>query len=348
MTGDADDARKAVKRRRVRTSSKATIDVVAQEAGVSTATVSRVLSGSTGVSSELVDRVQRAVRALSYQPNGAARGLASGSLHSLGVIVPDLGNAYFFDIVKAMHRAALLDGYRLVIADSDGEVDTELSTARDLLGQVDGLVLMSPRMTTTGLKELAHQSTPVVLINRVELGVDLPMVAVDNVTAIMDLCAHLAGLDHRRIAYLAGSELAWQNRERWAAVQTAAKLLGMDAISVPGDGTIEGGHAAVSNALARDRTALICFNDLSALGAVSALRDLGMTVPGDVSVSGFDDIDIARHVNPRLTTVVSPKAEVGATAWEAMRTLLAGETVTSSPALPAHLLIRDSTGPARG
>ena len=294
---------------------KATIDIVAQQAGVSTATVSRVLSGSTAVSAEPVDRVQQAVQQLSYQPDGAARGLASGSLRHLGVIVPDLGNAYFFDIVKHMHRAALAEGYRIMIADSDGEVDTELATARDLLGQVDALVIMSPRMPLAGLKELARQSTPVVLVNRIELGVDLPMVAADNVSVIKDLCAYLAGLGHRRMVYLAGSELAWQNRERWKAVQTAAKLLGLQAESVPGDGTIESGHAAVPDALTYNPTALICFNDLSAFGAISALRDRGKSVPQDISVSGFDDIEIARHIQPPLTTIVSPKADIGLQAW---------------------------------
>lgn len=342
-----DNHRRSTRRRRAPAhGTKATIDIVAQQAGVSTATVSRVLSGSMTVSAELVDRVQQAVKQLSYQPNGAARGLASGSLRHLGMIVPDLGNAYFFDIVKSMHRSALAEGYRIMIADSNGEADTELDTARDLLGQVDGLVVMSPRMSVAGLKELARQPTPVVLVNRIELGVDLPMVAVDNVTAIMDLCAHLAGLGHRRIVYLAGSDLAWQNRERWKAVETASKLLNLHAVSIPGDGTLESGYAAVPVALEHSPTALVCFNDLSAIGAISALRDLGKTVPQDMSVSGFDDIEIARHTQPKLTTVISPKNEIGAHAWAALHDLLAGQAVTSSPTLPTHLVIRDSTGVA--
>jgi DNA-binding LacI/PurR family transcriptional regulator len=346
MEPTSDNEGRPGRRRRAPAHPKATIDVVARQAGVSTATVSRVLSGSTAVSAELVDRVQKAVRALSYQPNGAARGLASGSLRHLGVVVPDLGNAYFFDIVKHMHRAALAEGYRIMIADSNGDVDAEIATARDLLGQVDGLVMMSPRMSTDRLKELGRQPTPVVLVNRVELGVDVPMVAADNVTAVMDLCAHLADLGHRRVVYLAGSDLAWQNRERWKAVQTASKLLNVHAVSVPGDGTIESGYAAVDAALRHQPTALICFNDLSALGAISALRDRGMTVPQDISVSGFDDIEIVRHVEPRLTTVVSPKDSLGAQTWAAMHALLAGEPVGPTILVPAELLIRESTGPS--
>lgn len=337
----------AVKRRRVQAGGRrATIDIVAQQAGVSTATVSRVLSGSTAVSAELVERVQRAAAQLSYQPNGAARSLASGSLGHLGVIVPDLGNAYFTDIVQHMHRAAHADGFRIIIADSNGEADTELAAAQDLLGQVDGLVIMSPRMNSIGLKELARQNTPVVLINRVEIGIDLPMIAADNTTPIMDLCAHLAGHGHRRLTYLAGPESTWQNRQRWNAVQAAAKLLNLQATTVPADGTIEGGYTAAAQALASTPTALLCFNDLSALGAISALRDLGKSVPQDFSVSGFDDIDMARHIQPQLTTVVSPKAEIGTRAWEAVHALLNGQTTTSSPALPADLVLRDSTGPA--
>jgi DNA-binding LacI/PurR family transcriptional regulator len=324
---------------------RVTIETVAKAAGVSIATVSRVMSGSASVKPELAARVKKVAGELSYRPSTAARGLVVGSLRNVGVILPDLANAYFFDVVKQMHHGAAADGYRMLIADYSGDATDEFATALDLLGQVDGLVLLSTRIPAAGLKELAKQSTPVLLVNRVELGVDAPMVAVDNFTAMLEVCGHLAQLGHRRVVYVKGSDLAWQNRERWRAVEMA-RVLGIEAVAVPADGTIEGGYQAVDEALGHEPTALICFNDLTALGVISRLRERGVAVPDDMSVTGFDDITMARHLTPPLTTVVSPKTQLGHQAWEMMRAALKDEPVTSPPLIPAELVIRESTGPA--
>lgn len=329
---------------RVPASRRVTINTVAKAAGVSIATVSRVMSGSSSVTPDLAARVHKVAEELSYRPSTAARGLVLGSLRNMGVILPDLANAYFFDVVKQMHHGATADGYRMLVADYSGDAADELATALDLLGQVDGLVLLSSRIPTSGLKELARQSTPVLLVNRVELGVDLPMVAVDNFTPMMELCGHLAKLGHRRIVYVKGSDLAWQNRERWRAIEMA-KVLGIEATAVPSDGTIEGGYDVVEEALTHEPTALVCFNDLTALGVISKLRERGLRVPEDISVTGFDDIDMARHLAPRLTTVVSPKIDLGDQAWSLMRAALNNETTTSPPLISANVVIRESTGP---
>jgi LacI family transcriptional regulator, repressor for deo operon, udp, cdd, tsx, nupC, and nupG len=331
--------------RSVSGSGRVTIRTVAKAAGVSTATVSRVMSGSPVVATELAERVRRVAEELSYQPNEAARGLVMGALRNVGVMLPDLGNSYFFEVIKQMHHGAAADGYRMLVADHEGDGADEFAAARDLLGNVDGLMLLSSRIPVSGLKRLARQSTPVVLVNRVELEVDLPMVAVDGFTPMMELCSHLAGLGHRRAVYVSGSELAWQNRERQRAIEMA-KLFGLESTVVSCDGTVEGGYGAVDTALDHEPTALICFNDLSALGAISRLRELGLRVPEDVSVTGFDDITMARHIAPRLTTVVSPKAQLGEQSWGLMRAALAGEPTSSPPLIPAAVVIRDSTGPA--
>ncbi|RVW02696.1 LacI family DNA-binding transcriptional regulator [Rhodococcus xishaensis] len=317
--------------------------MVAKAAGVSTATVSRVMSGNPAVTPELAARVHAAAEEMAYRPSGAARGLALGSLRNVGVILPDLANAYFFDVVKQMHHGARADGYRMLVADYSGTADDEYATAVDLLGQVDGLILLSSRIPVSGLKDLATQSTPVVLVNRVELGIDLPMVAVDNFTAMMELCGHLAQLGHRRVVYIAGSDLSWQNRERWRAVEMS-KVLGIEAFKVEADGTIEGGFSATESALVHEPTAMICFNDLTAVGVISKLRELGVRVPEDVSVTGFDDVEIARHIAPRLTTVQSPKAQLGEQAWRLLQEALRNEPGTSVPVLHAKVVIRDSTG----
>ncbi|WP_051023052.1 LacI family DNA-binding transcriptional regulator [Nocardia pneumoniae] len=324
---------------------RVTIRTVANAAGVSTATVSRVMSGVNTVNPELAARVRRAAEELAYRPSEAARGLARGGLRHVGLLMPDLANSYFHDIAKHLHQAASQAGFRMLIADHTGDPADEYTTAWDLMGHVDGLILLSSRITATGLKELARQTTPVVLVNRVELGVDLPMVGVDGFTGMLELCAHLADLGHRQVVYLSGSDHAWQDRERWRAIQTS-HFLGIQAVRVECDGTLEAGYHAIEHALGHHPTALICFNDLSAIGAISKLRELGIDVPTDISVTGFDDITIGRHVPPALTTVASPRDELGRRAWSLLHAALEQQPPAEvSTLLTTSLIKRQSTGP---
>jgi LacI family transcriptional regulator len=306
------------------------------------------MRGTSTVKPELVERVRKVADELSYRPSETARNLALGALRNIGALMPDLSNAYFQDVVKGMHDDASEAGFRMLIADHSGTSDDEFATAWDLMGHVDGLALLSSRIQLPGLKELSRQKTPVVLVNRVEHGVDLPMIGVDSFTATLELCAHLAELGHRRVVYLSGSELAWQDRERWRAVQTGVKLLGLTAARVESDGTIETSFAATPEALTHEPTALVCFNDLAAIGAISKLRELGLDVPGDISVTGFDDIAIGRHVFPALTTATSPRDELGRRAWTLLHDAIRGrEPVENAVLLPGTLQKRQSTGPVR-
>lgn len=336
------EAANTAERRRV------TIRTVAKAAGVSTATVSRVMSGVSTVKPELAERVRRVAEELSYRPSETARNLALGALRNIGALMPDLGNSYFHDVVKGMHDVASEEGFRMLIADHAGTPEDEFATAWDLMGHVDGLALLASRIQLPGLKELARQETPVVLVNRVEHGVDLPMVGVDSFTAMLEICAHVAELGHRRVVYLSGSELAWQDRERWRAVRTSERFLGLDAVRVESDGTIETSFDAVEQALAHEPTALICFNDLAAVGAISKLRELGLDVPGHVSVTGFDDIAIGRHFFPTITTATSTRDELGRRAWALLHDALNGRVADENAVLlPASLRTRQSTGPVR-
>jgi len=324
-----------------------TVRTVADAAGVSTATVSRVMSGVATVDPALAERVRQVANELGYRPSGAARGLALGSQRSLGVVMPDLANAHFHYIVKQMHSGASEHGYRILIADHSGDPEDELATARDLLGYVDGLVLLSSRIRVEGLRWLARQSRPVVLVNRLAPGVDLPMIVVDSFHAMLELCSHLVQLGHRRAAYVGGSALAWQNLERWRAIE-ASGAFGLAATQMNSDGTVNAGYAATEWALDQEATAIVCFNDLTAFGVLSRLRELGVDVPGDVSVTGFDDLDLARHFPPGLTTVRIPRGPLGDAAWDRVHALLAGEPADPEPTLlHAEVIVRGSTGPAR-
>lgn len=339
--GSSDGKREMKEPRRV------TIKHVAAAAGVSIATVSRVMSGAATVNAGMADRVRRVADDLGYRPNRTAQGLVSGIHRSVGVVLPDLSNPYFYDIIKATNASAARDGYRMLVTDSQENPDEELNLCLGLLSQADGLLLLSPRMEIDGLRELAARGVPTVLVNRVELGVDLPLVAVDNFTAVLELCQHLASLGHRRVVYLAGSPKAWQNRDRWRAVEQA-RILGLDPVMVQADSTIEAGYEATDEALRHEPTAVIGFNDLAALGVIARLRELGIRVPQDISVTGFDDISLARHANPALTTVVSPKAALGEKAWFMLQAGLRGERLPQPPLISANLVCRESTGPRRG
>lgn len=324
-----------------------TIKAVAEAADVSIATVSRVMSGNASVNADLVERVRKAAAMLGYRPNAAAQRLASGVSETLGVVVPNLANPYFYDILKAMNVAAAADGYQMIIADANEDPDEELRLSHNLLRQADGLVLVSPRMPVASLRLLAQETAHVLLVNRVALGVGLPTVAVDNYSAMLEICGHLAVLGHRRVVYLAGPSMSWQQIERQRAVKQAVAF-GLQVETVPAGSTIDAGHAAVDSALALKPTALVSFNDLVAFGALSRLTELNLRVPTDISLTGFDDIPFAAYASPSFTTAVSPQAELGSCAWRAMRQMIQGEDVDDTGLLKAEVVIRSSTAAPSG
>jgi LacI family repressor for deo operon, udp, cdd, tsx, nupC, and nupG len=326
---------------------RVTIDQVAKEAGVSTATVSRVLAGIGSVNATMAAEVRRVASTLGYRPFGAARDLASGHHRSIGVVVPDLANPYFYDIISSAQAAAAKDGYRMLIADSGGDPETELSMCEDLLSQAGGLIVQSSRMDAAGLKSLVAHNSPVVLINRVEYGVDLPTVGVDNFSAMLEICHHLTSLGHRKAVYLAGPASSWQNQERWRAIQQA-RMMGLESTSLSAEPTIEGGYAATDAVLAEGPTAIIAFNDLVACGVLARLRERGLRVPEDMSVTGFDDIVFAKFTQPALTTAVTPRAVLGEQAWKILRARLNGYVVPEVPLVKAEVVIRDSTAAPPG
>ena len=329
-------------------SGRVTIQQVADAAAVSIATVSRVMSGTESVRPDLADRVRRAATELGYRPNANAQGLATGVTRMVGVVVPNLANPYFYDIIKAMNASAVADGYRMLIADSNEDAADEVELGRGLLRQVDALVLISPRMSTDDLREFDDESLNVVLVNRASIGVGLPTVSVDIFGAMLEIAGHLATLGHRKVAYLMGPGRSWQAQERARAMRQAAAF-GLQSVMVPAGDTIEAGYAAVDAALESNPSALVCSNDLAAFGALARLDELGIEVPHDLSLTGFDDIAFARYARPRLTTAASPQRALGETAWQLVAQVIRRERPSQRPLLPAPLVVRESTAaPASG
>lgn len=327
-------------------SGKITIQSVADLAGVSIATVSRVLSGNENVRKDFIDKVRDAAAKLNYTPSASAQGLAKGRNFTVGVLIPDLSNPYFPDVVKGIHNLATPSNYRLLIADSDGSPEDEISIIRDMLRQVDGIILVSPRMSIDDLKSLENVQSPVVLINRMEPGVGLPNVGVDNFSAMSELIGHLASLGHKRIAFLSGPKESWQQRERARAVLHASNF-GISVEEIPTGGSIAAGVQALDVAMQAKPTAAICFNDLVALGVLSRAAELGIRVPEDLSVTGFDDIEFSSFSNPPLTTIRSPQIALGEMAWKVLEDQLSGKPGNHQPLMGAEVVIRSSTGESR-
>lgn len=321
---------------------KVTIRQVAKSAGVSVATVSRVLAGADSVSQELTARVLEAARELGYTPHAVAQSLARGSTRVVGVVAPNLANPYFYALIKAMLHEADRDGFRLLIADSDESLTAEAALALSLLGPSDGLVMISPRCNDEVLVELARQGKPVTVVNRHLEG--LSMVLVDNHSAMRRLGQYVVGLGHTRLVYLQGPARSWQERERWRAMRNL-RMPGITVVPVRAGGTMEDGHAAVPKILTTGCTAVVAHNDLTAIGVIAGLAEHGLSVPADLSVTGFDDIPFARFTSPALTTVHTPTEDIGRAAWRTMAGLLRGDQPGARVVLSAEPLIRASAAP---
>ena len=320
---------------------RATIHDVARIAEVSTATVSRVMSGGKPVSAEVTDRVRAAAREVGYRPNPAAQTLLRGRSQTIGVVAPDLANPYFAEILKGVAAEAAEGGHHTLVAGSDEDPDREYSSAMELARWVDGLLLCAPRMSTPRLKEVAAASRSLVLINRILRHPSIGAVVVDYQEGIRLLCEHLATLGHQRIVYLEGPPNAWSDRQRQRGFRVA-EALKQTVTAVPCGSATRDGYTAVDAALTHQPTALIAFNDQVSLGVLTRLRELGIDVPGELSVAGIDDAPMSAHMDPGLTTFAVSTVELGRLAWQRF----SSDPATGATHLSGELVVRGSTGPA--
>lgn len=324
---------------------RVTIGHVADLAKVSRATVSRVMNGVATVDPAISARVRAAAEQLSYTPSAAARSLALGRTHMVGFLVPDLTNPAFHGPMRGLSRAAGRDGYRVLAADSEENVDEEAILALETRRRCDALVLYAPRTSPELLRTLLPALAPVVLVNATA-GEDgpAPVLAVDWASGIRDLVRHLVGLGHRHVAYLAGPTNSASNADRLRGFATVAGTV--DVTMIPCGPLFSDGHTAAGRVLDADVTAVIAFNDVVALGLLGALHELGVDVPRQMSVVGFDDITFARYTSPSLTTAAIPQDRLGELSWQRLRTLLDGGTPEPTALFRPQLVTRGSSGPA--
>lgn len=326
---------------------------VAREAGVSTATVSHVINKTRYVSDEVRARVERAIEQCRYYPNAHARSLASGNSRILGLVISDIANPFFPELVKAIETAAFERGYDVVLSNTNYDAErTSHYVRRFIERKAAGVLLMTSELDEKLIKELARREVSVVFLDLGEPGVHLSNMRVDYAAGIEEAVLHLVALGHRKIAFIGGTPHFRSARRRLEAFRRAKNQLIEDESDriFYGNFKIEGGRRAASEILAEKElpTAVVAANDLMALGAIHEFQAAGLNVPRDISVVGFDDIAFAALSNPPLTTVRLPRSELGRRAVEAALEMLAhpeqqGVEIT----VPTHLVIRSSTAPAR-
>ena len=317
---------------------------VAARAGVSAATVSRVFTQPDAVAVDTRQRVMAVAEDMRYTPHPVARSLARGRTGTIGIVVPDIANAFSGVITKAVQEEARREGSALFVSGSDEQADDEQRWAGALAPQVDGLLLVSPLMPDAALREL-DATVPVVMINRLLDGI--ASVVVDASEAVAHAVEHLYALGHRRIVYLAGPSGSYSNGFRLRGYREACARLGMEATELgPFNARFSAGVRAADLVLASGATAVLAYNDEVAVGVINRLFDRGVRVPDDLSIVGVDDTSLAEMVTPRLTTVRLPADALGRAAVRMLFDPLARIPRGRSPlALHADLIIRSSTGP---
>ena len=321
-----------------------TIFEVAAAAAVSPATVSRVVNGKSSVDPAIASRVLEVVGRLGYRASASARNLARGSTQTVAVVVPDLGNPMFQEVLRGVTHAAAAAGYRVLVADSEESPAGEPELALEARRRCDALVLCAPRMAEADLLELLPRLSPVVLVNRSITGIS--DVAVDYAAAASAALLHLVELGHARIAYLEGPPSSESNRRRLVGIASAAAdHPGVTVTRVECGATSDDGERAASGL--GGATGVVAFNDLVAVGLLAGLRALAIEVPREVSVIGFDDIEFARFTSPPLTTMAVPRAVLGARAWDALFAQLDGGEPAPPVVVTSTLVVRGSTGAAR-
>ncbi len=316
--------------------STVTILDVAKRAGVHPATVSRTISRPERVAPETRTRVEAVIAEMGFVPNRAARGLITGRTGNLAVIVPDITNPYFATMLRAADGAARADDMQVIVVDTGENADVEVSAARNLVQQVDGFLVASPRRIHLELDTLGEK--PVVFGHRP--GDGCRSIVMRTAGAVRAGVEHLVALGHTRVGFVGGPARSWAADERRRAVRAAAEEFAIELVDL-GDGepTFETGRAAGASVRSSKVTAVMAFNDQMALGVMSDLRERGISVPDDVSLIGCDDVPMAAMVSPALTTIHMPIDLAGRAAVE----LLANDD-TADVELIAHLIVRDSTG----
>lgn len=336
---------------------KATIVDVAELVGVHHSTVSRALSPERRdkISPTVVKKVEKAAKKLGYFPNMAAASLKRNRSFVIGVLVPDLTNPVFAPIIRGIQDTAEAAGFTVITANTDDEETKEVQAMQMMQARaVEGMVIATAWREDPTVERCIDDETPFVLVNRTVDRDGVNAVVLDEQHGIRAILDHLISQGHSRIAHVAGPAHTSTGHHRAKAFTDYLQIQGLpaDLVEYANRFTIEEGRAACERLLDKGRefTAIAAGNDLLALGCMDALADAGLTVPDDVSLTGYDDMRFLDRMKPALTTVSVPKYEMGAQAMKSLLETLDGKSKSAPVVLrmQPRLTERDSTGPASG
>lgn len=331
---------------------KPTMKDVAKRCGVAESTVSRVLSGTKFVKPVTRARVEQAVREMNFHRDSHARRLARGRSDFLGLVISNIENPFYPGLIKSFETAALAQGYEVLLCSTNYDpARTEHVFRRMIENKSPGVAVMTSRVDPEMAQQLAAHSIASVFLDAEGPGPRKSNIRLDYATGAGEAVRYLHTLNHRRFALIAGPQQRASHFGYRAAVESELKKLGLELHVVEGNNDAESGAEAASRllTLAEPPTAVLCSNDLTALGAMRAFFKCGLSVPDDISVLGADDIPLAAIAHPPLTTVRIPREALGTLALDILHTMLgSARRIGTESLLATDLVIRESTGPARG
>lgn len=322
-----------------------TIYDVARAAEVAASTVSRAFSRPGRVNAETAERIRQVAADLGYRTNPLARALPTGRTSMLALVISDITNPFYGEIIRGAQSAAAEAGYVILLVDAQESDRVERDALERALPTVEGVVLASSRMSDSAIRMTAKQR-PMIVLNRHVA--DVPSVVTDNLHGMRLAVQHLADLGHRTVTYVSGPEASWADGMRWRSLRKAAAESRLRAHRTgPYPPTVAGGSTAAEELGHHGASAVIAYNDQLAIGLVRGLQTTGRRVPQDISIVSFDNIFAAELVTPGLTTVAAPLRAQGHTAVCSLLSALGGAQVsTGRPmVLPTRLVVRGSTAP---
>jgi LacI family transcriptional regulator len=327
------------------------LDQVARRARVSTATVSRVLNNTAPVKPTTRSRVLKAIEELKYSPNLHARSLAGGKSRTIGVIVSNIENPFFLDIYKSVETGAHQAGYEVLMANTDYSSERLVTSVRLMIGRrVAGLAAIVSEMDTALIEELNGHRIPVVFYDVGTPRRNITNIRVNYRRGMEKLTSYLYSLGHRHVGFVGHHATLGPIDDRARVLIGASRqFVGLKVSTAADNDSLEGGRRAVRELLAAhaDITGVVCVNDLMAVGVLRELRERGLRVPEDISVTGFDNVTLAQYCFPALTTVHIPRDQIGQTICDCL--MARTDNISDREfVVDPELVLRDSTGPARG
>lgn len=327
-----------------------TIYDVAREANVSMATVSRVVNGNPNVKPATRKKVLKTIEELGYRPNAVARGLASKRTTTVGVIIPDISNMFLAELARGIDDIANMYKYNIILSNSDQNIDKEIKLINSMLEkQVDGIVYMGSKIQEEHLKEFKTSPVPIVLAATIEPTNAIPSVNIDYEAAGYEATKLLIDNGHKQIAFITGTDETTANIAKSVGFNRALEEAGLSVspdFIYSGDLSYDSGVKAVEELFKLDNkpTAIFASSDEIALGVIHGIQDLGLSVPNDVEVIGFDNTRLATMIRPTLSTVVQPIYDIGAVAMRLLTKYMNKEEVEDSNVILPHQIIkRNST-----